>query len=375
MRRESILGLLVTAATVMLLATAGTASVTLAPTIVVVSPVNMDGWAFQVTSADGKGELVAGPATPPLGVGSAHLFTGTNGSESAQVRNTEFDGTPLGYLTILNYSTYAESWNGQQLPYIILNIDNDTDSEIEDLLFFEPAYQTHISGNPSLPDQGAAVLNTWQEWDALHGGWWSLNGIAGATPGTGVKSLVDYLAVQPDARIVNSDGLGGVRLVVGFADEADIFNGYVDKFRIGLLQDYRNEETIYDFEPIVSVKIDIKPGSYPNSINLKSKGVLPIAILGSGSFDVKTINASTININGVGLATRGSKKAPKLAYSYEDVNGDGVLDMVVFFRVQALRTGGALGPSTTKLTLTGALYGGTPISGTDSVRIVPPLKT
>ena len=36
------------------------------------------------------------------------------------------------------------------------------------------------------------------------------------------------------------------------------------------------------------VAIDIKPGSYPNSINLKSNGKVPVAILSSPTFDATT---------------------------------------------------------------------------------------
>jgi len=141
-------------------------------------------------------------------------------------------------------------------------------------------------------------------------------------------------------------------------------------------QPVKNTTTITVLPP-VTVNIDIKPGSYPNSINPKSKGMLPIAILGNG-LDVKQIDPATININGVTLAQRAAKrknKPPKLAFSYEDVNGDGILDMVVFFRVQDLKNAGLLIQGTTQLTLTGALNDGTPITGTDSIRIVPPQKS
>lgn len=36
---------------------------------------------------------------------------------------------------------------------------------------------------------------------------------------------------------------------------------------------------------IISVTVDIKPGSTPNSINLKSRGVVPVAVLTTGDFD------------------------------------------------------------------------------------------
>jgi len=46
-------------------------------------------------------------------------------------------------------------------------------------------------------------------------------------------------------------------------------------------------------DPVI-VHIDIKPQSCPNSINVNSKGVLPVAILGSATFDVNDIDISTL---------------------------------------------------------------------------------
>lgn len=80
----------------------------------------------------------------------------------------------------------------------------------------------------------------------------------------------------------------------------------------------------------VLLEIDIKPGSDPNSINLKSKGVVPVAILSSASFDVTTVDASDVTF-GPGEATIAHNSA-----HLEDVNGDGYLDMVLHFRTQEL---------------------------------------
>jgi len=77
--------------------------------------------------------------------------------------------------------------------------------------------------------------------------------------------------------------------------------------------------------------IDIKPGSDPNSINLKNNDLLPVAVLGSESLDVHTIIPDTIMLGMVDLATRGSAKAPKLAYSYENINSDNYMDIMAFF--------------------------------------------
>ncbi len=48
-----------------------------------------------------------------------------------------------------------------------------------------------------------------------------------------------------------------------------------------------------------SVVLDIRPGSCPNPINGSSRGVLPVAILGTDGFDVSNIDVSTLRLEGV----------------------------------------------------------------------------
>ena len=42
------------------------------------------------------------------------------------------------------------------------------------------------------------------------------------------------------------------------------------------------------------VEIDIKPGDSPNSINPRSRGVIPVGIYGTEEFDVIDVNVSTL---------------------------------------------------------------------------------
>jgi hypothetical protein len=118
------------------------------------------------------------------------------------------------------------------------------------------------------------------------------------------------------------------------------------------------------------VTIDIKPGSDPNSINPEEQGVLPVAILGS-SIDVSSIELNTITIGGAAVTSRGSAKAPKMAVSFEDVDGDGFMDLVAFFRVQDLVDSDALTETTDGLMLEAETKDGLPIYGTDDVNVVP----
>lgn len=137
---------------------------------------------------------------------------------------------------------------------------------------------------------------------------------------------------------------------------------------------------------VIPVFVDIKPGSCPNPLNLKSKGVLPVAVLGTEDFDVATIDPSTIRL------TRESVECyvEPLRWSYEDVatpfdgelcdchdlNGDGYMDLTLKFDTQELVNCLALeevAGETIPLTLTGNLKeeeGGTPITGQDCVRIL-----
>src|SRR4051812_33801427 len=144
-----------------------------ADTTVVVTPVNMDGWAFYSTddtgvinSGSASGGMVFGPATPPLGAGSANLMTGPGaGDGSEQLRNSDRSGTRIDALTSLSYSTYATSWNGQQLPYLTLWIDYTGDGLRDDRLHFEADFTA-----------GTAAQNIWQTWNTLTGQWYDDNG-------------------------------------------------------------------------------------------------------------------------------------------------------------------------------------------------------
>ncbi len=162
----------------------------------------------------------------------------------------------------------------------------------------------------------------------------------------------------------------------GLIDEVEIFNRALSQSEIQAIY-LAGSAGKCKVAPVIEVTIDIKPDSDPNSINLGENGLLPVAILGSQDFDVTKIDPGTIGLGGVVLATRGggSKKAPKLAYSFEYVNDDDYIDMVTFFDVQDLVNieEGGLTENSTELVLTATLdieYGGTPIEGSDSVRVL-----
>jgi hypothetical protein len=74
----------------------------------------------------------------------------------------------------------------------------------------------------------------------------------------------------------------------------------------------------------LSVQIDVKPGSDPNSINLASNGRIAVAIFTTDDFDASQVDAGTVVFAG----------ASAVHSALEDVDGDGDLDMVLHFQVQ-----------------------------------------
>ncbi len=115
---------------------------------------------------------------------------------------------------------------------------------------------------------------------------------------------------------------------------------------------------------VTPVSIDIKPGSFPNSINLGSNGVVPVAILGSATFDASQIDPLTVTMADAQVKLKG--KGTPMA-SLQDVNGDGFLDLVVQVSTSTLQ----LTATNTEAIVEGATVGGTPFRGKDSLNIVP----
>lgn len=134
----------------------------------------------------------------------------------------------------------------------------------------------------------------------------------------------------------------------------------------------------------VEVSIDIKPESCPNPLNVMKKGVLSVAILGTGAFNVTEVDPATVR-----LGLEGEEGVSPLRWALEDVatpfdNGieyctdchelgpDGYLDLALKFDAQEVVA--ALGDVEDReclvLTLTGFLFGGEDILGEDVIIII-----
>jgi Tol biopolymer transport system component len=118
-----------------------------------------------------------------------------------------------------------------------------------------------------------------------------------------------------------------------------------------------------DWKSMLSVEIDIKPGSDPNSINLGSNGNVPVAIFSSEIFNATTVDPLSVTLAGASVRIKG-KGTPQA--SSADVDGDGLLDLIVHVDTTALQ----LSSGDTEAILEGQTYDGVSIRGVDTVRIV-----
>jgi hypothetical protein len=142
--------------------------------------------------------------------------------------------------------------------------------------------------------------------------------------------------------------------------------------------------------------VDIKPGSCQSPLNVRSLGVLPVAILGTGDFLVESINPTTIMIPREGL-----EPIKPIRYSYEDVGappegdpcvcenldgdeldeeseGDGFMDLTLKFSVLELVEGLGLKDFESReiipIRIMWEAEDGTPTMGEDCVKIINNFK-
>jgi hypothetical protein len=141
------------------------------------------------------------------------------------------------------------------------------------------------------------------------------------------------------------------------------------------------------------VDIDIKPGSCPNSYNPNSRGVLPVAVVGTDGFDVSQIDLASVTISradGVGGSIEPQEGPPGSHSVIEDVatpfsgeacgchelEGDGIDDLSLKFKtvdlVAALELDLLPGGDMPELVVSGTLVDGGQFEGSECVRLVPP---
>lgn len=137
---------------------------------------------------------------------------------------------------------------------------------------------------------------------------------------------------------------------------------------------------------IIVVAIDVKPGSCPNPFNSASSGVVPVAVVGTESFDVRTIDATTLrlvvgeaeitpirySVSDVATPYRPFAGKPLDAYACHTQEADGRPDLVAMFDARQVLTllGGVVPRAVVRVQVRGRLTaneGRIPFVGEDIV--------
>ena len=83
--------------------------------------------------------------------------------------------------------------------------------------------------------------------------------------------------------------------------------------------------------------IDIQPGDETGAIDPFSRGIIPVAILGSDTFDVEDVDVDTLAFGPHPRAGAGgpqARPAHGVGGHLEDVDGDGLTDLVSHYRTE-----------------------------------------
>ena len=96
--------------------------------------------------------------------------------------------------------------------------------------------------------------------------------------------------------------------------------------------------------------------------------------MGTVGFDVTDVDPASVELEGLSVSRKGGKHNKLMAH-FDDVSGpdgipDGFIDLVLQFKDDGTFTSGS-----STATLTGTLFDGTEIEGSDDICIVPPTNS
>ena len=142
----------------------------------------------------------------------------------------------------------------------------------------------------------------------------------------------------------------------GLIDELEIFDRALSASEIKAIYDAGSAGKCRT----LSVDVDVKPGDEVNSVNPRNKGVIPVSILSTESFDATTIDPLTVRFGVSGAQVRHGDG------HIEDTDGDGDFDLLL--HLETRDTGIICGDVT--VSLVGSTFAGHQIEGFDDVRTV-----
>lgn len=197
---------------------AGTTTVVVDQSSFSTTPVNPGtGWGVAPDSErpSGRIELVAGPGTAPLGLGSLRI-SNTAADQLSTVRSTALAGTELAKITGAKYSTFvdADSAPGPQQISLKMGVTGAGTT-----LVFEPYFADNA---------GASQKGVWKTWDAAAAttGWWDTARTSACTqdaPCSFAEIKAEFAgATISDVRLAAGSGLSNFD---GYADAVELTVG------------------------------------------------------------------------------------------------------------------------------------------------------
>lgn len=211
---------------------------------------NLDKWFFwndTTNEVDNTlGSFVKGPATAPVGTGSAQI-TAPAGARIA-LASGALAGTPLSSIAALRYTTYRSAGSSalaSALQFDINTSGTGAPTSYEGRLVYEP-YYTHTVKD-----------DTWQTWNTMDnasttngsgitiGNWWFSNGNIANTSGCSQVTPCTWAKII--SRYPNIGISGGVYLKAG--QWGSDFTGNIDDLVVAVKNGTNIAQTTYDFEP------------------------------------------------------------------------------------------------------------------------------
>ena len=232
----------------------------------------------------------------------------------------------------------------------------DTDSEIVDLP--EPKLEIDKSFVDFVDNDGNGIVTQGDDLKytikVSSTGDANLTDVTVSDPLTELDETIEFLGAgdmksfEVMYRVSETDALTGQVLNTGIADST---------------QTDPVQDTV-DVPVKLAVDIDIKPGSFPSSFNLRGKGTVPVAIFGTSAFDATSITEVCLEEFMPGPST-GEGCTEDI--NFEDVNGDGITDAVAKFSKPDLI--GVLDTDSEFATLTGMTSNGVMFVGVGDVNV------
>jgi Tol biopolymer transport system component len=341
----------------------------------------------QLTTTPGLDEE---PAWSPGGqrIAFASTRASTNVTDIWSIRT---DGSGLIQLTSNGLNNRQPSWSpdGSRIAFIsdrggtndvwLMNADGSSLRRVTSL----PGHEDHPSFSPGgdqivfseTSGSSAALMVVAADGSGLQqitaGGFrdwnpsWSAQGILFSSDRDGSGHWTIW-QIQPTGsgltQVGNNMGLDPVRLPNGkiaFTDETGGFRVLSAVVVLDPVTGTKSRVTTIDG---FLLPIDIRPGGTPNPVNPRSQGVIPVALLSTATLDAATaVDQASITFGASG------DEASRARCTTEDVNGDGLPDLLCHFNTPAtgFRSGDTVG------ILRARTVDGVALEGRDSVVIVP----